>query len=316
MDAAGHSHLTFESLRIRSEPGVRQDALGGAEDSASNRGGNMFSEESEYLVFTVNQSRYGIPHVNVVSVLDAPDHTAVPHMPPEVRGVIPFREGNVPLFDLRVHFGWTPRDEETRGLIETMAQRKQDHINWLTKLKEEVHGRQEISVQTNPHKCAFGKWYDRFESDNLNLNNYMQRFDAPHREIHQVAVEAGALVRGDRWEEAEHLIQLTEHGVLARLIELFDGIEDQVRKYLWEYAIILQDDGNLFSIVVDDINFFSRLNHVEHPLPSGVTMGGDNLVQALGRYREEGCDEEQDILLLDIARLAGEESLESATAEA
>ena len=100
------------------------------------------------------------------------------------------------------------------------------------------------------------------------------------------------------------MLYRTESGLLLRLIELFDGIGDQVRKYLLEYAIILNVHGNLFAIAVDDINFFSRLNHIEHPLPPGLAGNGSDLVQALGRYQEEDNTEEKDVLLLDMTRLA------------
>ena len=264
-----------------------------------------FPLDVEYLVFTVNQSRYGVPCFDVVSVMDMPACTLVPHLPPDVRGVIAFRGGNIPLLDLRVCFGARAHSVETAELVATMAQRKQDHINWLAKLKDEVHNDQPITVQTNPHKCAFGKWYDQFHSDNTNLTAYMRRFDAPHQEIHQVAIAADELSRTEQGGlKARELLQRTETGVLARLIELFNGLAEQVHKYFLEYAIILQVGGELFAVAVDDINFFSRLTHIEHPLPSGSSAGEAGLVQALGRYREEGNAADKDVLLLDMTRIA------------
>ena len=262
-----------------------------------------FPQDAEYLVFTVNQGQYGVPHFNVVSVMDMPACTIVPHMPPDVRGVIAFRDGNVPLFDLRIFFGAKARIAETEELVETMGLRKQDHINWLNKLKDEVFGDKPITVQTDPHKCAFGKWYDQFKSDNVNLDAYMRRFDEPHKAIHRVAVEAETYIRNDQVQKAHDLIHVTETGLLLRLMELFDGIADQVRKYLLEYAIILQVGENVFAIAVDDINFFSHLNHIEHPLPTGMAVDNSDLVQALGRHHEDGSTVEKDVLLLDMNRI-------------
>ena len=267
-----------------------------------------FPQHAEYLVFTVNQGQYGVPHVDVVSVMDIPACTIVPHMPPEMRGVIAFREGNIPLFDLRLCFGDTGRFAETEGLVNTMELRKQDHINWLNKLKDEVYANKPITVQTDPHKCAFGKWYDQFQSDNLNLSAYMRRFDEPHKEIHRVAIDAEILIKNNHVKEAHDLLHRTESGLLQRLMELFDGIGDQVRKYLLEYAIILNVSENMFAIAVDDINFFSRLNHIEYPLPPGLVGSDSDLVQALGRYHEEGNTEAKDVLLLDMNRLIMQET--------
>ncbi|MBF0582871.1 MAG: chemotaxis protein CheW [Magnetococcales bacterium] len=265
-----------------------------------------FPIDIEYLVFTVNQGRYGIPCSDVVSVMDMPACTTVPHMPADTRGVIPFRESNIPLVDLRICFGAQARMEETEALVTTMGLRKQDHVNWLNKLKDEVYNDKPITVQTDHHKCAFGKWFDQFQSDNINLAAYVHRFDKPHQEIHRVAIEANELIRNDQSKQARELIQRTETGVLLRLIELFDGVAEQVRKYLLEYAIILQAGGELFAVAVDDINFFSRLTHIEHPLPAGSATHDSGFVQALGRYREdeEGSVVEKDVLLLDMSMIS------------
>ncbi|MEO5363077.1 MAG: chemotaxis protein CheW [Magnetococcus sp. DMHC-8] len=262
-----------------------------------------FPTDAEYLIFTVDRGRYGIPCLEVVSVMDIPACTLMPHMPRDVRGVMPFRGRSIPLLDLRVSFGARARLEETEELVTTMGQRKQDHINWLNKLKDEVYGGKPITVQTDPHKCAFGKWYDQFHSDNANLAAYMRRFDTPHQGIHRVAIEAAELLRMKQNDQARDLVQRTETGVLIRLLELFDGIADQVRKYLLEYAIILQVDGELFAVTVDDINLFSRLTRIEYPMPAGTSSHPSSLVQALGRYRAEIDAEEQDVLLLDMARI-------------
>ncbi|MEO5377512.1 MAG: chemotaxis protein CheW [Magnetococcus sp. DMHC-6] len=262
----------------------------------------LFPLDVEYLVFTVNQSQYGVPYFDVVSVMDIPNPTAIPHQPLEMRGVIPFREGSIPLFDLRVCFGLKARTQETEELITTMAQRKQDHINWVNNLKKEVLNNLPITVQTDPHKCAFGKWYDQFHSDNANLAAYMLRFDAPHKQIHAVGTEITKLQNSGDYIACHTLLHRTENETLVRLLELFDGIADQVRKYLLEYVIIFDKQGTLFGIVVDDINFFSLLLHIEHPLPHGLTSSGSDLIQALGRYRQDGGGE-RDVLLLDMERL-------------
>lgn len=265
-----------------------------------------FPKDVEYLVFTVDHNRFGVPHFDVVSVMDMPPCTLVPHMPSTVRGVIAFREHNIPLFDLRLCFGAEPHGIETETLVTTMEQRKQDHINWLNKLKDEVFHNKPITVQTDPHLCAFGKWYDRFQSNNMNLTAYMRRFDQPHKEIHQVAVTAAQLIGQGQTAQAQALVHATENGVLVRLLELFDGIGDQVRKYLLEYAIVLQVDGELFAVAVDDINFFSRLTQIESHLPPGLITHQSDLVQALGRYRAEGQSEERDVLLLDMNQITAQ----------
>ena len=266
----------------------------------------LFPLDIEYLVFTANHSRYGVSYLNVVAVMDVPAHTAVPSMPSEVRGVIPFQGHSIPLFDLRACFGERSRLQETEELVQTMAQRKQDHINWLNKLKEEVFGNKPITVQTDPHKCAFGKWYDTFHSDNTNLNSYMQRFNDPHQQIHHVAIDAADMIQQGHLEEAKNLLYRTEDELLKRLLALFDGIAEQVRQYLLEYAVVFNINDQLFALAVDDINVFSRLSHIEHPVPAGITSGDRGFVQAIGRYQADGHQQEQNVLLLDVQRIVAQ----------
>ncbi|MBF0621698.1 MAG: chemotaxis protein CheW [Magnetococcales bacterium] len=271
--------------------------------------GELFPSDIDYLVFTVDRKRYGIPYLNVVSIVDMPSNqTVIPSSPHEMRGVVCFRDESLSVIDLRLCFGATSRGQETEELISNMALRKQDHINWLGNLKKSVFNHEPITVQTNPHKCAFGMWYDNFQSDNANLKAYMARFDKPHQQIHHLAVDAERLIKSGQEEAAKQLIQSAEQDVLQKLLSLFEGIEHVVRAYLLEYIVIVQIEGQQFGLSVDDINVFSRLESIQHPLPS--SMGGDssvqNLVQGIGRYKNDVEDRMDDVLLLDVSRIVNQ----------
>ncbi|MBF0212486.1 MAG: chemotaxis protein CheW [Magnetococcales bacterium] len=256
----------------------------------------------EYLVFTAHQNRYGVAHHAVVAIIDVPEHTEMPGMPPEVRGLIVHQGRSIPLFDLRVCFGEKTRLEETQELIQNMLQRKQDHINWLAQLKYEVLSNKPITVQTNPELCAFGQWYKNFRTDNLNLNAHMQHFDDPHRQIHRIAEEAATLLEKERYEEAKHLIHLTERGSLLRLVELFDGVAEQVKQYLLEYTIIFGVGETLFAMATDKINFFGPLHPIERLSPDETRQNRYDFINSIGHRKMEGKSPEKPILLLDMER--------------
>lgn len=264
-----------------------------------------FSLDADYLVFMVDGTPYGVISHDIVAVIDMLEFTPIPESPPELRGVVPFRDGNLPLFDLRVFLGSKARTLEVEELVSTMEMRKQDHIKWLDKLKDEVFNDKPVTVQTDPHMCAFGKWYDTFKSDNGNLNNYMARFDSPHKEIHGVAIEASRLVKAGKKEDAIKLVQATEKGLLVALMELFDGIGNLVKRYMLEYVVVFNSGETQFAMAVDDIKFFSRLDHIEHPLQSNITNGGVDVVQAIGRFHEDNSEALHDVLLMDVTRFLG-----------
>ncbi|MBF0613647.1 MAG: hypothetical protein G8237_00850 [Magnetococcales bacterium] len=262
----------------------------------------LSSTDTDYLVFTLNQRRYGVAHHAVMSILDLPGYTVMPGMPPEVRGLMVYQGESIPLFDLRVCFGESTRLQETQELVQTMLLRKQDHINWVLQLKQEVFGNKPITVQMNPDLCAFGQWYKTFKTDNLNLNAHMQYFDDPHRQIHQVAVDAARLLEAGRADEARHLIHMTEGGLLMRLIELFDGVKEQIRLYLLEYVIVFNVGGVRFAMATDKINFFGRLLKIEKNLSADLENNRFDFIAAVGHPKRDARTVDTPILLLDMHR--------------
>jgi hypothetical protein len=85
---------------------------------------------------------------------------SIPNMPDFVRGAINLRGRVMPLVDLRKRLGMVSATEETSELIRLMMQREQDHKNWLAELEACVRESREFKLTTDPHTCAFGKWYD------------------------------------------------------------------------------------------------------------------------------------------------------------
>jgi purine-binding chemotaxis protein CheW len=70
-----------------------------AEASAAQR-----TATGKYLTFTLGHESYGIAVLKVREIIRVPDITAVPQMPPYVKGVINLRGKVIPVADLRVKF--------------------------------------------------------------------------------------------------------------------------------------------------------------------------------------------------------------------
>ncbi|MBN1490101.1 MAG: CZB domain-containing protein, partial [Phycisphaerae bacterium] len=81
------------------------------------------------------------------------------------------------------------------ALRETFAEKKVDHLHWATQVNalltdESVN---ELTAETDPHKCSFGEWYyseDRAEAERLvpELKEMLVRIEAPHRQLHESAI--------------------------------------------------------------------------------------------------------------------------------
>ena len=60
----------------------------------------------KYLTFTVHRGSYGIGVLKVREIIRLTNITAVPQMPPHVRGIINLRGKIIPVIDLGLRFGF------------------------------------------------------------------------------------------------------------------------------------------------------------------------------------------------------------------
>jgi methyl-accepting chemotaxis protein len=97
------------------------------------------------------------------------------------------------------------------GLLITLKDRLEDHRKWAAKVSESIiQEKKEINVQTDPTKCAFGKflasdqvteWTKNFPE----LKAILEASKEPHNLLHASAIDIGrALAMGDR-AQAEHI---------------------------------------------------------------------------------------------------------------
>lgn len=100
-----HSESTLE--------GVKSTLLSEAEDS----------QEGRYLTFRLGREDYGIAIRHVVEIVGLQKITAVPDMPPFIKGVINLRGKIIPLMDGRARFGLAEEayDERTCVIVTDVA---------------------------------------------------------------------------------------------------------------------------------------------------------------------------------------------------
>jgi len=273
---------------------------------ADRTGGRPISE-TEHLVFSAAEQLFALPANDLVRIMDTPVCTSIPLTEPHVRGVIDVESETVPLLDLRVRLGYRSLPAEMDDLVTLIAARRQDHVNWLTKLKDAVDHDQEITVQMDPHKCNFGLWYDRFKTNSSNFASYMKRFDGPHKAVHTVAIRAKELMQSGRAAQAKGLIHETENTVLKGLLKLFDGFEAQLKMHTHEYAIVLNRPAGMFALAVDALVVFDRFTELTEELPRLLNDGQGRFVKGLGRLTIG--NELRDVLILDPDLLPGEQGL-------
>lgn len=77
----------------------------GIQDGPSTPGG-VAALAGKYLTFALERESYGIPVLRVREIIQMTDITAMPQMPPHIRGVINLRGKIIPVIDLRLRFGF------------------------------------------------------------------------------------------------------------------------------------------------------------------------------------------------------------------
>ena len=262
---------------------------------------NSVSYEYPWVIFTLKGSLMAISAENVQSMVSAPEAAAVPYTPPYVRGVINLRGVVVPLVDLRTRLGMPSFLTEIEDFCSLMDQREQDHRNWLKELEASVREKREFSLATDPHKCAFGKWYDNYKPESYTLSTILRQFDAPHRRIHGIAEKVLECERQGNTDAAMQIIDECRDNELAAMIKLFDRAKKVYRANSNEVSIVVEKGSSLVAMAVDTIE------SVEHFAEDSIedapeTFGGDaetEFVLHTGRRKKD----EAVVLVLDTEKV-------------
>lgn len=220
----------------------------------------------------------------VESMVQLPPVTRVPQTPEYVRGVINLRGRILRVIDLRRRLGIPTLLEESTAFTDMLDLRLNDHRKWISALKQSVDDGTEFTGEIDPTKCGFGRWYETFETSDPILRAMFERFDKPHRQIHQVAREVSVLMTTGNVTGAQTLVRETEHNELRVLEHLFRATKDAYLRSCREIAIVVGRGGAQTATVVDQVVA------VEHILPiddadvaASIQGPGAALVSSIGK---------------------------------
>lgn len=213
-----------------------------------------------------------------------PEVSQVPNTTSYVRGVINLRGRVLPLIDLRKRMGLKSLAEENREFSDMLEQREKDHHDWLLELENSVREKREFHLTSDPHKCAFGKWYDSYNAESTSIALQLKGFDEPHKEIHAVARRVRDLVAEGLYEQAHALIDATRAGTLARLTRLFSDLRGTVLQDIREIGLVVDSGAKTVAVSADSALSVEKLadGSIE-PIAKGVAVAESGVVQRLGR---------------------------------
>jgi purine-binding chemotaxis protein CheW len=214
-----------------------------------------------HVRFSVAGQNYGIPYQYVLEMVQPPAVAPVPGAAEAVLGVINLRGNVLGLVDLRVALGVGSAAEEALALNAELRERAREHKAWLKELEDSVREEREFALTTDPHACAFGRWFDNYDPPNVVIEQMVQRFNAPHQAIHAVAIRVHEMVAEGQAAEALRLIDQTRSGELARMITLIAELRDANTTMRRDIAIILQaEGGSKVAMLVDSVDAIEPLD--------------------------------------------------------
>lgn len=220
-----------------------------------------------WVLVDIAEIIYAIPCYAVLSLEQLSKITPLPNSPVEVRGVVNFRGKIIELIDTRVLLNSKSIDKEIKEFCEMMDCRLQDHLNWINTLQDCILNGKEFTLTTDPHKCAFGKWYDNFKTNDSILTFELAKFDKPHKTIHQIGLVAVEMLKNNNTDDAIDLINMTKNVELQQMIHLFTDVKKAYANSRREILVVLgETEQNAISISVDEIVAIEHLFEIDYKL--------------------------------------------------
>ena len=213
----------------------------------------MSEMDNSWVLIELNKQRYGIRTEYIQEMVLFSGTSRLPDHPDYVRGVVNLRGTVIPIMDLRKRLGMSGRREELNELVELLKAREQDHVNWLNELKASVEENREFKLTSDPHACAFGRWYDNFKTENQLLKTILNKFDNPHKAIHEIANVVEEMVKKEDYEGAKALIKNTWNCELSEMRFLFNEARTILIETSREIVIVIDYNNMLAGFVADSV---------------------------------------------------------------
>ncbi len=260
------------------------------------------SSNMPWVIFHLLNNQFAVSANHIREMVAMPKMVSVPKTPEYIRGVINLRGQVIPVMDLRMRMGMSSLIKETDALIALLDQREQDHKNWIAELESSVQETREFKLATDPHKCAFGKWYDHFTTDNQILATCLLKFDAPHQRIHAVAIDVKKMEEEGNFDAAYEIIKQTKEGELAEMIKLFAEVRALLKEYNHEIALVLENDNKTMAVGVDSVEKVENLAEASmEKLPGSISSEDNNYISGIGKRDQDDAI----VQLLDVTKIFG-----------
>lgn len=241
-----------------------------------------------WLIFKLQNRYFSVNSGDVNSIFQLEQEvTAVPGYSENVRGIINLRGDIFPVLELRRILEIISFEKEHQEFSNMLDMRKQDHVNWVNALQhcvEDGNGcKGNFKLATDPHKCAFGKWYDSYQAKDQTVAFHLKKIDDPHRKLHETAgkiFECEGIADEDlRKKKTSELLYKAKHEYMPLILNLIDETKGVLEKSHRDMCVVLENEGHSFGILVDEvcsveeIEFVGKESEIKKMLQTDLVKG-------------------------------------------
>lgn len=216
--------------------------------------------DNKYLLMSISKNNYALELQNIKEIIVTPPVIKIPNQPIHQKGIISLRDKIIPLFDMRTILGYISNEDELKNFLDMLRQREKDHIEWLDELHMSIVEKREFRKTTDPHACAFGKWYDNFKTNNIRLGLFLRAFDEPHKSIHKSAIDIQRILKEEGYDAALNYYKKIKETELSKMIKLFHQLYEKIEETMKSYSIIINHDNTTKGFIVDEVEKISIIN--------------------------------------------------------
>ncbi len=144
----------------------------------------------------------------------------------------------------------------SRELGNMLTEREKDHIEWVQALEDSLLNDTPFVKAKDPHKCAFGQWYDTFKSRGETLMEALSEFDKPHTQIHSLADKLLDMKKNNDLDHALKILRYERNVTLKCLMKRFEQARTYLKESSRQVLLYITRDGIAPTVAlrIDDIN--------------------------------------------------------------
>jgi len=221
----------------------------------------------DLIVFSVINNKYAIRIDNIQRIIQVPELTKIPTSHEFIDGIMSHEDKIIKILNFRKLIGIPDYELEIIKLFEKL---KDDHIAWVTSLKESLYKGVKFTKDINPHMCELGKWIDGFTSYDENVIKKLIKLIEDHKQLHIRGGEALEIYKKDK-QAARNIFEMEIQPIYTKTIASLDAfvLEIQSVANSLQKLLIYENAGEIFAIKID------KINDIAHIQESDIMSGDD-----------------------------------------